>query len=453
MATVLTAPLEREVYTVSRLNREAKWLLEDSFPKLWVEGEISNLSCPSSGHWYFTLKDPQAQVRCAMFRRHNQGLGFIPTNGLNVLVLAQVSLYEARGEYQLLVETMERAGDGTLRLAFEALKQRLAAEGLFAPERKRPLPKWPERIGLITSPTGAAIRDVLTVLKRRFPSLEIIVYPSQVQGEAAKYEIVRALEIANRRQECDVLLLVRGGGSLEDLWAFNEEIVARAIHASSIPVVTGIGHEIDFTIADFVADYRAPTPSAAAELVSPDGEALRRHLKTLENRLLAWMRRHLQHNRQQLRWLSRRLHQAHPQKRLPAWLQRLDELKLRSERALQVQLRSRRQLLAAQQARLIRHHPRTALTAFAAQLEHLILRLRGAQKLRLVTQRQRLAELVRALDAVSPLATLARGYAIVTDLKTGKVLTSARDTQAGRQIQARLTKGRLVCQVQKVIDE
>lgn len=453
MAAILPNAERRQVHTVSRLNREVKWLLEDSFPKLWVEGEISNLSRPVSGHWYFTLKDAESQVRCAMFRPHNQRLQFTPANGLHVLALVQVSLYPARGDFQLIVETMEEAGDGALRQAFEALKQRLAAEGLFAQERKRPLPKWPKRVGVITSPTGAAIRDVLTVLKRRFAPLEVIIYPCQVQGEAAKVEIARALEIANRRRECDVLLLVRGGGSLEDLWAFNEEIVARAIYASQIPVVTGIGHEIDFTIADFVADHRAPTPSAAAETVSPDGEALRRQINLLESRMHTLIRRHLDHCRQQLRWLTIRLQQTHPKRRLTDWMQRLDELMLRSQRAVQVRLAASRQALKTQLAQLDRHHPAGRLAQLSVQCEQLDKRLKEAQRVFLSTQRQRLAELSRALEAVSPLATLARGYAIVTDLHTGQILTAAHQTRPGSQIQARLAQGRLVCEVKQISDD
>ncbi len=454
MATAFPKPwLEREVYTVSRLNREVRRLLSESFPRLWIEGEISNLSRPPSGHWYFTLKDAEAQVRCAMFRQHNQLLDFTPANGLHVLVLAQVSLYEARGDFQLVVEAIEEAGDGALHRAFELLKQRLHEEGLFAPERKRPLPKWPKRVGVITSPSGAAIRDVLTVLRRRFAGLEVIVYPCQVQGETAKGEIVRALELANQRRECEVLLLVRGGGSLEDLWPFNEEVVARAIYASQIPVVTGIGHEIDFTIADFVADYRAPTPSAAAEAVSPDSNALSRHLEVLANRMNVCIRRHLHQSRQKLSWLSTRLRQTHPKAKLLGWMQRLDELVLRSQKAMQMRLITRKQVVETQLARLARHHPQVHLAQLRSHLGQLDRRLKGAQKLRFTIQRQHLAELSRALDAVSPLATLARGYAIVTELETGKPLTSARETEAGRKVQAQLAKGRLVCEVKQVIDD
>lgn len=259
----------REVFTVSQLNDEVRALLENQFPLIWVEGEISNLARPASGHLYFSLKDDAAQVRCAMFKMRNRLLDFQPENGQQVLLRTRVSLYPARGEFQLIVEHMEAAGDGALRRQFELLKRRLSEEGLFDPESKLPLPMVPERLGVITSPTGAAIRDILSVLKRRFPGIPVLIYPVPVQGAEAPAAIVKALRTAAARHECDLLIMARGGGSLEDLWAFNDEAVARAMHACPIPIVSGIGHEIDFTIADFVADQRAPTPSAAAELVSP----------------------------------------------------------------------------------------------------------------------------------------------------------------------------------------
>ena len=265
---------QRDIYSITRLNREVRAVLEDSFPpSLWVRGEISNLAQPGSGHIYFSLKDKHSQVRCAMFRSANRHLRFAPENGREVLVRAGVSLYEGRGEFQLIVESMEPAGAGALQQAFEELKQRLLEEGLFADEHKQPLPAFPGTIGIITSPTGAAVRDIIHVLERRYARAGVIVYPVPVQGEGSAQQIAQAVDVANQRRECDVLILARGGGSLEDLWSFNEEIVARAIHHSVIPVVSGIGHEIDFTIADFVADQRAPTPSAAAEMVSPDSAA------------------------------------------------------------------------------------------------------------------------------------------------------------------------------------
>ncbi len=452
MVAALGDQRKRDIYSVSRLNREVKWLLADSFPKLWIEGELSNFSRPASGHWYFTLKDKQAQVRCAMFRRQNMTVDFVPEDGMQVLVRAQVGLYEARGEFQLIADAMEEAGDGTLRRAFEALKKRLEAEGLFSPECKRPLPPWPERIGVVTSPSGAAIRDILSVLKRRFPALEVIIYPCQVQGEAAKLEIARAIEQANRHRQCDVLILSRGGGSLEDLWPFNEEIVARAVRGSHIPVVTGIGHEIDFTIADFAADLRAPTPSAAAEAVSPDGAALRRHLGSLEERLENWMRHYLNQCRRQFQWLDQRLSRLHPARQVEEKVQRLDELASRLPRAQQSILLNFRHHLGTQAARLDRHHPAARLRQASASLGQLQGRLEQLVVHELETRRMRLAELGRALEAVSPLATLDRGYAIVSNQK-GHVLTRSGQVRPGDEIRVRLARGRLSCDVKEVHDD
>ncbi len=288
------------IYTVSQLNRAVRDFLEQSFLPLWITGEISNFACPSSGHWYFSLKDAGASVRCAMFAGKNRGLGFKPENGMQIMLKARVSLYEGRGEFQLIAEQMEPAGDGLLQKKFEALKQKLNAEGLFAQEHKKPLPDFPKTIGVVTSPTGAAIRDIITVLNRRFPAIHIIIYPASVQGTQASSEITRAIEIANERNECDVLIVGRGGGSLEDLWPFNEENVARAIFTSRLPVVSAVGHEIDFTISDFVADVRAATPSAAAELVSPDQQSLLHTLARFAERL----RHPLQKLREQMQLLD-----------------------------------------------------------------------------------------------------------------------------------------------------
>ena len=285
------ARVERDVYSVSRLNREVRTLLERGFGMIWLEGEISNFSRPSSGHWYFSLKDAGAQVRCAMFRQRNMSCAFTARDGQKVLVRARIGLYEPRGEFQLLVEHMEDAGLGALRRRFDELAAALAAEGLFAPERKRPLPALPKRIGVVTSPTGAALRDILHVLARRFPAVPVLIYPVAVQGAQAAAEIVAAIQLAGKRAECDVLILARGGGSLEDLWAFNDERLARVIAASSIPVISGVGHEIDFTIADFAADVRAPTPSAAAELAVPDALEWLSAVGRLGTRLERCMRR------------------------------------------------------------------------------------------------------------------------------------------------------------------
>src|SRR5580700_1641007 len=325
---------DRDIYSVSRLNREVRVLLERGFGSLWLEAEISNFARPSSGHWYFSLKDAAAQVRCAMFRQRNMLCAFIAKDGQKVLVRARIGLYEPRGEYQLIVDHMEDAGLGALKRQFEELSAKLEREGLFAADRKRPLPGLPRRIGIITSPTGAAVRDILHVLARRFPAAAVLIYPVPVQGAQAAGEIVAALELAGRRAECDVLILARGGGSLEDLWAFNDERLARAIVASPIPVITGIGHEIDFTIADFAADVRAPTPSAAAELVVPDAEEWLGAFVRLSTRLQRGMRRSLDERRERLRLLARRSALVSPAARCAQQAQRLDEMELRLSRAM-----------------------------------------------------------------------------------------------------------------------
>ena len=322
------------VYSVSQLNREAKRLLATHFLTLRVEGEISNFSAPSSGHWYFTLKDSQAQIRCAMFRGQQLRLGYKPNNGDMVIVSAQVSLYEPRGDYQLVVERMEQAGDGALRQAFERLKLKLLNEGLFDAERKQTLPLIPKQIAVITSPSGAAVHDILTVLQRRFPAIPVMIYPVAVQGEQAKFEISAALQTANQRGEADVIILARGGGSLEDLWAFNEEIVARAIAASKIPVISGVGHEVDVTIADFVADLRAATPSAAAERAVPNQLDWLQAFSAQEQRLKQILQRTLNDQRQRLNWLSKGLQMQHPGEKLQRNAQRLDELEQRLTQAI-----------------------------------------------------------------------------------------------------------------------
>jgi len=440
----------RDVYSIARLNREARALLEGGFPLIWVEGEISNLARPASGHIYFTLKDEQAQVRCAMFKMRRRLLDFQPDNGSAVLARVRVSLYEARGDYQLIVEHMEEAGDGRLRREFERLKQRLADEGLFDPARKRPLPELPRRIGIVTSPSGAAIRDVLTVLKRRFPAIPVIIYPVPVQGSEAPPAIVEALRSAAERNECDLLLITRGGGSLEDLWAFNDEAVARAIADSPIPVVSAVGHEIDFTIADFAADARAPTPSAAAELVSPDRAEWLDTLRHWRGRLLRAMQARLARERQHLHAVSR--HLKHPGQRLREQAQRLDELELRLGRALRSRLRHDEARLGTLAARLRGQSPTRRLQALRLRLAAERQRLHAAMPHRLEQDGQRLAALARALDTVSPLATLGRGYAIVQDAG-GRVIRRADEVSVGDGVRVRLGKGRLDCRVEGVEKE
>jgi exodeoxyribonuclease VII large subunit len=463
----LPAPA-RDVYSVSRLNREVRVLLERGLGVLWVEGELSNLSQPASGHWYFSLKDRDAQLRCAMYRVKNSLVGFTPRAGMQVLVRGRISLYEPRGEFQLIIEHLEEAGVGALRREFERLKSRLAAEGLFAPERKRALPRFPRRIGVITSPAGAALRDILKILARRYPPAGVLIYPSAVQGAAAVPTLVGALATASARAECDVLLLARGGGSLEDLWAFNDERVARAIHACVLPVVSGVGHEIDFTIADFVADARAPTPSAAAEMVVPDRHACLEALARTAQRMQAVMRRELRAVRARLDTVGRRLGREHPGVRLQQQMQRLDDLSQRLGGSTRGTLHREGQRLAELRARLQQHSPRHALggwgarnqslqlrlaramnehrTRAAARATQLQARLERAASERLLRSEQRLALAQRALDAVSPLATVRRGFAIVKR-SDGTVLTDATTVAIGEQIEASLARGSLTARV------
>ena len=393
------------LYTVSRLNQEARYLLEDVFPHIQVLGEVSNLSRPSSGHVYFSLKDASAQIRCALFQ--NRALLFRdgPRNGQQVLARGRVSLYELRGEFQLIVDGLEEAGAGALWQAYDALRLQLEREGLFAAECKKPLPRFPQRIGVISSPTGAALRDVLTTLGRRCPQTPVLLYPVPVQGDGAAERITAAIRLASQRQDCDVLLLVRGGGSLEDLQAFNAEIVARAIFECAIPLVTGVGHETDVTIADFAADLRAATPTAAAELAGPDRQEQLRQFQRLDERLARALRRRLDQQRQRLDQWAQRLARQHPRRRLQDRAQRLDELDYRLRQALQNRLQAVTQRLQAMSGRL---------------------------------------------HALSPLATVQRGYAIARRYPEGEILRRAADAQMGDVIEILLGEGRLRAEIKAV---
>lgn len=439
-STVLEAPM-RDIYTVSRLNLEARRLVEARFPPLWVEGELSNLARPRSGHLYFSLKDERCQVRCAMFRMQNRYLDFDPVNGMQVLAQVRVSLYPERGEFQLIVQYLEEAGAGALRRAFEALKHRLADEGLFDDAAKKPIPKVPDCIGIVTSPSGAALRDILTVMRLRYPGVQAILYPVPVQGEGAAGRIAEMVDRAAARAECDVLVLARGGGSLEDLWCFNEEPVARAIHRCPIPIVTGVGHEVDFTIADLVADRRAPTPSAAAELVTPDAMQWRDDIQRARLRLGRLMRRRIDERRGQVRWLLRAL--PDPQRRLQDHSQRLDGLVARTQRAARRTLDRNRDTLRSLSARLNRQAPATVVRANRIRAEVLAARLRRSMRYGLEKRGAQLQTLSRALAAVGPQQTLDRGYAIVSRQRDGKVLHDASQVDPGERIEARLARGRL----------
>ncbi|HEY0634195.1 MAG TPA: exodeoxyribonuclease VII large subunit [Gammaproteobacteria bacterium] len=444
-------PPTREIYSVSRLNREARALLEGHFPLMWIEGEISNLSRPASGHLYFSLKDPFAQVRCAMFRMRGMHLAFRPTDGMQVLLRARLSLYEPRGDYQLIVEHMEEAGDGALRRAFEQLKQRLLGEGLFDSARKRPLPALPRCIGVVTSPSGAAIHDILTVLRRRFPAIPVIVYPVLVQGAVAAEQIAAMVKRAGERGDCDVLIVGRGGGSLEDLWPFNEEVVARAIAASPIPVVSAVGHEVDVTIADFVADQRAPTPSAAAEMVVPDHQEWLLRIARLHGRLAQVQQQRLRHARQTVEHLAKRL--RHPGRRLFDIAQRLDELEGRLSHGWHMKARQRTAHLSHLTMRLQNRSPLHLLERLAARHAELSGRLRRAIVLRLENSSRQLSAVAAQLDAVSPLATLARGYAIVEHFPAGGLIRRYSDAASGDRISARLGQGRLICRIEETHED
>jgi exodeoxyribonuclease VII large subunit len=434
------APDDRKAFTPSQLNALARNLLEDAFPLVWVEGELGNLSRPSSGHLYFTLKDDRAQVRCALFKPKSQWLKFVPREGLRVLARGRLTLYEARGDYQLILDTMEEAGEGALRRAFEQLKAKLQAEGLFDQARKRPLPAHIRRLGVLTSPSGAAVRDVLSVLRRRFPLLEVDILPVPVQGDTAAPQIVRMLQAAGRSGRYDALLLTRGGGSLEDLWAFNDEALARAIAASPVPVVSAVGHEVDVTLADFAADLRAPTPSVAAELLVPDRNDLASRLRAQARRLQANWDRHHRQAAQRADRAALRLQTQRP-------LARLDTLRQRQEASLR-RLQAAWQRQHAARTAQLRHHaavlrasrPERRLAQLRERLRSLSDRPRAATVRLLQAKTMHLHGLARSLEAVSPLATVARGYAIL-QREDGRVVRSVRDVQAGERLDARLADG------------
>lgn len=440
---------ERRILSVANLNREARRIVETGLGTVWVEGEISNLSRPSSGHLYWSLKDSEAQVRCAMFRLATRGLGFELANGQQVLVRARASLYEARGEYQLLVEYVEEAGEGVLRRKFEELKRRLAAEGLFEPARKREIPKLPRRIGVVTSATGAALRDVLIALRRRFPLTSVLIYPTSVQGLGSAEEIARTLALADRRADCDVIILTRGGGSLEDLWSFNEEVVARAIAAMTLPVISGVGHEIDFTIADFVADLRAPTPSQAAELAVPDQREWLKRLAHLGQQIVHCTRQHLVKERRHFVGIAHRLQRCNPSVQLRERAQRLDELEARLRRCLERRIETRKLRLARVATAVAQASPAHRLTRARERWRTSQGDLRRALLRQVERTQQRLKLASRALKSLSPLATLDRGYAIVTDAG-GKVLTDSSAVARGAAIDVRLARGGLTATVDKI---
>ncbi len=440
---------ERQIYSVSQLNAEVKQLLQNNFAMIWIEGELSNLAKPASGHIYFSLKDEQAQVRCAMFRNANRRLEFKPEDGDHVLIRARVALYEPRGEYQLTVEHMEEAGIGILQRKFEELKRALNKEGLFEQAHKQALPTFPNKLAVVTSATGAAIRDILSVLQRRYPILDIQIFAVAVQGDDSSAAIVDAIQTINDRKQCDVIILARGGGSIEDLWSFNEEIVARAIYASHIPIVTGIGHEVDFTIADFVADIRAATPSAAAELITPHQNDLIENFLQFEKSLYYFIQDKLITLHQSIDWLAQKLEFLHPKQALQRSSERLTELKNRALSAIRLELYAHSNSLNELIIRLENQSPKTRIHTSKLQLDNLHKQLYSLINQQLNKGNQQLTSLTRTLHAISPLGTLNRGYAIVSNEENDQIIHSSEQVSEGDKILIQLATGRLHGNVDK----
>lgn len=440
------API-RDIFSVSRLANEVRFALERGFPLLWVQGEIGNLTAAASGHLYFNLKDDRAQVRCAMFRTRRQYLRFVPKSGDQVLVRAKISFYEPRGEFQLVVESMEPAGEGALRQALEVLKQKLAAEGLFDEARKRPLPSLPLTIGVLSSPQGAAVHDVLSVLKRRYPLARVILYPIPVQGAEAPAAIVQMLAIADTRAEADVIILTRGGGSLEDLMAFNDEQVVRALARMRTPTVSAIGHEIDYSLTDLAADRRAATPSAAAELVSPDQQQFVAQITAKEQLLFERIKQRLGQAVQRHGALEQRLLLTHPVRRLQQQMQRLDELDVRLALVMKRRLETSRWQLESLGLRLAGRHPGLRLAQLRHRLDELLPRLHKAQAHILENKTQALGAAARALEALSPLATLDRGYAIARVLPGNEIIRDASQLKPGDRLCVQLARGQVEAEV------
>ena len=436
----------KNIHSVSSLNRAAKSILETGLGVIWLSGEISNLTIAVSGHWYFTLKDHSAQVRCAMFKGHNRRTGFTPKHGQQVLVRGKLSLYEARGDYQLIVESMAPEGDGLLKQQFEELKFKLAAEGLFSESHKKPLPQLIKRIGIITSSTGAALHDILSILKRRDPRLAVIIYPSLVQGVGSAASVVAQIQLANARNECDLLIVGRGGGSLEDLWCFNEAVVAYAIYDSQLPIISAVGHEIDISIADFVADARAATPSAAAELISQNKAFHQTQLDTFTNRIKQAIQARLQLKSHQHALLQEKLLNLHPKHKLQQQTLQLDELSLRLQHALKATINDKKQHAQTLQSALLQHSPERFISVEQQKQKQLQHRLIHAGQTTLDQKTRLLQSKISELNAVSPLATLARGYAIVKDPQ-GKVTTDPATLKAGDKIDIHVHKGEFKAQV------
>ncbi|NTV50665.1 MAG: exodeoxyribonuclease VII large subunit [Geobacteraceae bacterium] len=438
---------EKTILTVGRLTALLRGVLEENFEHLWVQGEVSNLSYPSSGHCYFTLKDSDAQLRCVMFKSAAKNLKFRLTDGMSLIVRGRISVYDQRGEYQLICEYVEPDGVGALQTAFVQMKEKLAGEGLFAEAHKISLPRFPRKIGVITSPTGAAIHDILNVLKRRFASLEVLLYPVRVQGEGSALEIARAIDEMNRLAEVDVVIVGRGGGSLEDLWAFNEEVVARAVYRSKIPVISAVGHETDWTICDFVADLRAPTPSAAAELVIASAAELRNQVEALSRRLQRSVENLLVSHFKQVQSLRRAIHD--PRTMLGHLAQRTDDLSGRLDMGLRVAVSSRREHFMRLHDALLHNEPKGRVEALRQRVELLSVRSEGLLRQRLELLRQRFCDNTARLEVLSPLKTLARGYVIASQ-SDGTVVTEAGLLETGELLLLRFYQGQALCRVESL---
>jgi len=440
----------RPIYTVSQLTAEIKTILERNFEHLWVEGEISNLRLPGSGHLYFTLKDESAQLRAVMFRLQNRLLKFQPEDGLQVICYGRLTVYETRGEYQIVLDHMEPKGLGALQLAFEQLKERLSKEGLFDPDHKKPLPHLPQRIGIVTSPTGAAIRDILQVIDRRFANVHILLYPVRVQGAGAAPEIARAIDELNRWPGIDVMIVGRGGGSLEDLWAFNEEAVARAIFRSQIPVISAVGHEVDFTIADFVADLRAPTPSAAAELVVRNKVELVQSLESLGLRLHRAGRTAVENRQERLSSLTHRL--VDPRRRLSDVRLRLDDLCVRLANSVRQSLSRKQDRLKSRADGLMLLYPGRQVAEQARRVAQLSRQMAIALRTQLLLLRQRTEGCLGKLQTLSPLAVLERGYSIARVLPSQEVIRRASDLKVASRVNVKVHRGEFVARVEEIKD-
>ena len=440
---------EIKIISVTELNKLAKSLLENGIPKLWIEGEISNLARPASGHIYFSLKDETSQIRCAWFKQRQSINANDISNGMKMLALGKISLYQPRGEYQFIIEKMETAGEGDLKRKYEELKQKLFNEGLFDREKKLEIPKIPKKIGVITSPSGAAIRDVLSILKRRFPLLPIVIFPITVQGDNAAPDIENALKNANLRADCDVLILTRGGGSLEDLWAFNEEIVARAIHVSKIPIISAIGHETDTTIADFVSDIRAPTPSGAAEIVTPDQNELLKLLKTLFGRIEHETNQYINSKSQSMDWLSKRLSQSNPIMNVRKQIEISGNLRKLLFSSIGRNLSLHSKAIDSLKFRLNSSSPKLEIQKATSHLSEMQLKITTSTKSSVTKLNSQLTALGKTLDSLSPLKTLDRGYAVARDSKTKKIISNSEKVSINSQIDIKLAKGEIAAKVIK----